>query len=62
MAERTVEVYSDERKAAFLLDNAVNDKDYRAAREAVLRIGLDPDQIEHKPPVTASNDSPTALP
>jgi hypothetical protein len=45
-----VEIYSSERKAEFLLNNAVDEADYAAAREAVRRMGLDPDGIEHARP------------
>jgi len=45
-----VEVYTPKRKAQFLLWNAVDPKDYRAARLAVKRMGLDPDAIPHHPP------------
>jgi len=45
-----VEVWSAERKAAFLLENAVEQKDYDWAREEVRRMGLDPDQIPHGRP------------
>jgi len=45
-----VERYMPERKAAFLLSNAVNDLDYREARNTVLAIGLDPDFIPHRFP------------
>jgi AbrB family looped-hinge helix DNA binding protein len=48
-----VEVYSPERKAEFLLSNAVDPKDYRAARRAVRRLGLDPDAIPHHKPTGA---------
>ena len=40
-----VERYSPERKAEFLLTTATNSKDYRRARRAVERLGLDPDSI-----------------
>jgi AbrB family looped-hinge helix DNA binding protein len=46
-----VERYSPERKAEFLLSNATNAKDYREARKAVQRLGLDPDSIPHQRPV-----------
>jgi AbrB family looped-hinge helix DNA binding protein len=46
-----IEVYSDERKAEFLLSNAVDAEDYQEAREEVRRMGLDPGKIEHEPPV-----------
>lgn len=40
-----VEIYSEERKAEFLLSNAVDEHDYVWARHEVLRLGLDPDQV-----------------
>ena len=45
-----LEIYGEERKAEFLLSNAVDDEDYRAAVEEVRRMGLDPDEIEHQRP------------
>ena len=42
-----VEIYSEERKAEFLLSNAVDEQDYAWARHDVLRLGLDPDQVPH---------------
>ncbi len=45
-----VEVWSPERKAAFLLENAVDAKDYAWARKEVQRLGLDPDEIPHGRP------------
>ena len=45
-----VERYSPERKAEFLLSNAVDDADYRKARKAVRKLGLDPDSIPHRRP------------
>jgi AbrB family looped-hinge helix DNA binding protein len=45
------ETYSPERKAAFLLENAVDADDYASAKEAVRRVGLDPASIPHgRPP------------
>ncbi|HET9984986.1 MAG TPA: AbrB/MazE/SpoVT family DNA-binding domain-containing protein [Longimicrobiales bacterium] len=44
------EVYTPDRRAAFLLENAVDAGDYAAAREAVRAMGLDPDRIPHEPP------------
>lgn len=45
------ETYPPERKAAFLLENAVDAADYAAARDDVRRMGLDPDRIPHgRPP------------
>ena len=45
-----VEVYTPARIAEFLLSNAVDAKDYRAARREVERMGLDPDTIDHRRP------------
>lgn len=45
-----IEVYSKERKAEFLLNNAINQDDYEAARQAVQKLGLDPDNIPHERP------------
>ena len=42
-----VEIYTPERKAEFLLSNAVDEEDYQKAREAVREIGVDPDRITH---------------
>jgi AbrB family looped-hinge helix DNA binding protein len=45
-----VEIYSAERRAEFLLNNAVGAEDYRRARAEVKRMGLNPDHtIHHKP-------------
>ena len=43
-----VEMYSEERKAEFLLSNAVDGQDYAWARREVLRLGFDPDQVPHE--------------
>jgi AbrB family looped-hinge helix DNA binding protein len=45
-----IERYTPERKAEFLLSNAVDDADYRRARRAVRELGLDPDKIRHQRP------------
>ncbi|QDV39519.1 AbrB/MazE/SpoVT family DNA-binding domain-containing protein [Tautonia plasticadhaerens] len=45
-----VEVYTPERKAQFLLSNAVDADDYAAARRAVQAMGLDPDAVPHYKP------------
>ncbi len=48
---KPVEVYTPERKAEFLLNNAVDAADYAAAVAEVRKMGLDPEQIPHdKPP------------
>lgn len=45
-----VEIYSPARVAEFLLSNAVDAKDYRAAVRAVRRLGIDPRTIAHHRP------------
>ena len=45
-----VERYTPERKAEFLLSNAVDANDYREARKEVRKLGLDPDKIPHQHP------------
>ena len=42
--------YSAERRAEFILNNAVNEDDYRNARSKVTQMGLDPDAIPHDRP------------
>jgi AbrB family looped-hinge helix DNA binding protein len=47
----SVEIYTPERKAEFLLSNAVDAEDYARAEEEVRKMGLDPATIVHyKPP------------
>jgi hypothetical protein len=48
MSARTfvaLEIYVKERKAEFLLNNAVDSADYITAREEVRKLGVDPDSI-----------------
>jgi hypothetical protein len=45
-----VERYSPKRKAEFLLNNSVDDADYRKAGKEVRKLGLDPDSIPHVRP------------
>ena len=45
-----LEIYSPERKAEFILSNAVDEEDYARAKEEVLKLGLDPDSIPHAHP------------
>ncbi|MGC2449393.1 MAG: AbrB/MazE/SpoVT family DNA-binding domain-containing protein [Candidatus Sulfotelmatobacter sp.] len=45
-----IERYSPERKAEFLLSNAIDEADYRSARKAVRKMGFDPDSIPHVKP------------
>lgn len=40
-----VEIYSPQRKAEFLLANAVDARDRRAAEDEVRKLGLDPAKI-----------------
>ncbi|MCP5111281.1 MAG: AbrB/MazE/SpoVT family DNA-binding domain-containing protein [bacterium] len=49
-----VEIYSPERKAEFLLSNAVDAADYEAAVRQVKKMGLSPRRIDHKPPAGVS--------
>lgn len=45
-----VETYTPERRAEFLLSNAVDAADYAQARAEVRTMGLDPDNIPHVKP------------
>ena len=45
-----LEFYGDERKAEFLLSNAVDADDYARAVEAVRKMGLDPSDVPHHRP------------
>jgi bifunctional DNA-binding transcriptional regulator/antitoxin component of YhaV-PrlF toxin-antitoxin module len=45
-----VEVYTPERKAEFLLSNAVDEEDYAWAARQVRALGLDPKKIPHRRP------------
>lgn len=45
-----VEIYSAQRKAEFLLNNAVDAADYKRALRAVRKLGLDPEDIPHRRP------------
>ena len=45
-----IERYTPERKAEFLLTNAIDEKDYQRARKDVEKMGLDPDTIPHRRP------------
>jgi len=44
------EKYSLDRRAEFLLTNAVSKKEYQRARKEVKKLGLDPDAVPHLPP------------
>jgi len=45
-----IEIYTDERIAEFLLNNAVDTEDYARAVAEVKGMGLDPDAIPHDKP------------
>ncbi|MDQ3308832.1 MAG: AbrB/MazE/SpoVT family DNA-binding domain-containing protein [Gemmatimonadota bacterium] len=45
-----LESYTPERRAEFLLSNAVDAEDYAAAVREVRALGLDPDKIPHHRP------------
>ena len=45
-----VEIYTPERKAQFLLTNAVDAADYAEAAAEVRKMGLDPNSIPHDKP------------
>ena len=45
-----IERYTLERKAEFLLSNTTDQSDYRNARKAVRKLGLDPDSVPHRKP------------
>ena len=44
------EIYSSERQAEFLLNNAVDAKDYARAVKQVRALGIDPKKIPHQRP------------
>lgn len=45
-----IELYSPARRAALLLENAVDAEDYERVRKLVRELGLDPDTIAHERP------------
>ena len=47
----SLEMYTPERQAEFLLSNAVGPKDYARAKETVRKMGLDAREIPHYTPV-----------
>jgi AbrB family looped-hinge helix DNA binding protein len=52
------ETYAPERKAGFLLENAVDADDYASAKESVRQMGLDPARIPHGRPPRAPKKRP----
>ena len=45
-----VEIYTPERKAEFLLSNALDVTDYKAAIAEVKKLGIDPSRVPHHKP------------
>jgi len=45
-----LEMYTPERKAEFLLSNAVDAEDYKEALKAVKEMGVDPAKVKHRRP------------
>ncbi len=52
-ASALIEIYTPERRAEFLLSNAVDAKDYAAAVEEVRKLGIDPASIPHHKPAAS---------
>jgi AbrB family looped-hinge helix DNA binding protein len=50
VAVMPLESYTPERRAEFLLTNAVDEPDYARACDVVRSMGLNPDNIEHERP------------
>lgn len=50
LADAPVEIYTPERRAEFLLSNAVDAKDYKVAVKEVRKLGIDPANIPHHRP------------
>lgn len=44
-AAPAIEIYTPERKAEFLLSNAIDEADYQRARAEVVKLGFDPDLV-----------------
>ena len=45
-----VEIYTPERRAEFLLSNAIDRKDYEKAQAEIRKMNLDPKKIPHRKP------------
>lgn len=45
-----IEIYTRERRAEYLLSNAVDAEDYERAKAAVRKLGLDPRTVPHRKP------------
>lgn len=57
-----VESYTRERRAEFVLSNAVDEQDYKGAREEVRWMGLDPDSVSHTPTYFSRRHTGRTLP
>jgi hypothetical protein len=45
-----VEIYTDEQRAEFILNNAITKQDYRHALKQVREMGIEPETISHEKP------------
>ena len=45
-----IEIYTPERRAEFLLSNAVDARDYQTALAEVKKLGVDPSRVPHHKP------------
>lgn len=45
-----LEIYTPERKAEFLLNNAITREDYEWAVKEVRKLGIDPEKVPHEKP------------
>ena len=45
-----IEIYTSERKAEFLLNNAIDSEDYAKAIGEIRKLGLDPEKVPHDKP------------
>jgi bifunctional DNA-binding transcriptional regulator/antitoxin component of YhaV-PrlF toxin-antitoxin module len=52
-----LEMYTPARKAEFLLSNAVDARDYEAARREVRKIRVNPSKVPHHRPTRLKRDS-----
>jgi AbrB family looped-hinge helix DNA binding protein len=50
MVALPLEIYTPERKAEFLLNNAVTQKDYYWAVREVKKLGINPERVPHEKP------------
>ena len=55
-----LETYTPERKAEFLLSNAVDAEDYARAVEDVRALGIDPESVPHRRPAGVERQSEVA--